>query len=76
MNITVDEDIKAVLEMMQRNIPASRLVAVANGVQKIAPILWGQYEIEEVKPLYLTHDAILGGDLHTQSSSILQTLDS
>ena len=76
MNITVDDDVKSVLEMMQRNIPANRLVAVARGVEKIAPILWGQYEIEEVKPLCLTDDAIFRDDLHTRLTSTEQFLDS
>jgi len=69
MNIVIDEDVKAVIEMMVQTIPAERLVSVANGVQKITPILWGQYEAANVQPIMLKHPAILGGDLHTQSSS-------
>jgi len=41
MDIIVDEDVKAVVEMMVQNIPAERLVSVANGVQKLPPFCEG-----------------------------------
>lgn len=65
MYIIIDDDVKAVIEMMLKNIPVNRLVSVANGVQKIAPILWGQYEATEIEIISLKHSAILDCDLHT-----------
>jgi hypothetical protein len=61
MEIVVDQDMQAVAEFMQRNIPADRLVAVAKGVGDIAPILWGHVAgspKESLRPLLLRESAI------------------
>ena len=76
MNLEIDEDVKAVIEMMVATIPASRLVSVANGVQKIAPILWGRFQGEDVYPLSLTATPISRCGQHMPASSTLQSLDS
>jgi hypothetical protein len=76
MELTVDDDVKAVLEMMVSTIPAGRLVAVANGIQKIAPLLWGQFEAEEVNPLTLKAFPIEDHGGHTRPTSTGQSLDS
>ncbi len=55
---------------------AQRLVSVANGVRKIAPILWGQYEASEVQTILLKHSTILADGQHIQSFSTLWLLDS
>lgn len=66
MNLEIDDDVKSVLEMMIHNIPTNRLVAVADAVQKIAPILWGQYEAEVIQPISLRHPPISLGDQQIQ----------
>lgn len=38
---------------MQSQIPASRLVAVANGISEIAPLLWGGFQAESIEVLSL-----------------------
>ena len=48
MELILDPDVKAVAEFMQSQIPASRLVSVADGLAKLAPILWDKYEAESV----------------------------
>lgn len=49
---------------MQQNIPAARLVGVAAGLHAMAPLLWGQYVAEDVRPISLSAD-----DPHTQSGA-------
>jgi len=48
MNLKIDEDVKLVLENMQRNIPANRLMGVANVIPKMAQLLWARYPAEHV----------------------------
>jgi hypothetical protein len=60
MQLLMDEDVKAVAEFMQERIAAGRLVAVAGGLSKIAPLIWGQYPTEEISALCLRHEAISG----------------
>lgn len=48
MNLKIDSDVGAVIEIMQRTIPAARLVSVAQAVSELAPLLWGQYEKEGI----------------------------
>jgi hypothetical protein len=68
MELVIDPDIKTVAEFMQCRFSAARLVAVANGLASIAPLLWGQYQPEEVRTLRLACDApISTHDRHTQS---------
>jgi hypothetical protein len=40
MQVQVNQDTSSVLEFMQANIPASRLVAVANSLPLMAKLLW------------------------------------
>ncbi len=44
MQLEIDTDIRAIAEFMQRNVPATRLVGVAAGVNALAPLLWGQHK--------------------------------
>ena len=41
MEVQLDPDVQRVAEFMQREIPADRVVAVAQGVAAVAPLLWG-----------------------------------
>lgn len=53
MNLVIDNDVKVVLEFMQANLSANRLVSVAAGVNALAPVLWRQYETEDITILSL-----------------------
>lgn len=66
MEIEMDSDVKAVVEFMQITLPAARLVAVSDAVQKVAPVLWGHYPTEEVQALRLRAAISVGGP-RTQS---------
>jgi len=52
-DVRVDSDVLAVAIFMQERMAASRLVAVADGLAAIAPLLWGHYEAEAVQALRL-----------------------
>lgn len=69
MNLEIDEDVKAVAEFMQERIAASRLVSVADGLAKMAPILWGRHPSEEVAALRLSSNSTFVCDPHTQPSA-------
>jgi hypothetical protein len=65
MPIIVDDDLRTVAEYMQANVPAAKLVATADALSAVAPLLWGRYERQAVVPLGLT----LGHDPHTRPSA-------
>lgn len=69
MNLIVDPDVKAVLEFMQTNIPASKLRNVARGVDELTDLIWGHIGTEEVALMRLKASAISHDDPHTQSSA-------
>jgi hypothetical protein len=49
MDFVIDGDVRLVLSVMQRRIPASRLVGVAQAVAQLAPIAWGHFRAEAVR---------------------------
>lgn len=70
MEVVFDADVQAVADFMQSKIPANRLVSVAEGLSRIAPLLWGQYPAEQVQVLQLQSPAIFSSDEpHIQSSA-------
>jgi len=46
MQIEVDDDVKAVLEFMHLNVPAAKLLTVAEVIPKLARLLWSEYPQE------------------------------
>ena len=54
MELMIDPDVQAVLEFMQSNLQASRLVAVACALPQMATLLWGHYPQEHCCALTLT----------------------
>ena len=44
--VILDADVKSVLEFMQSNISAGKLVGVSNAVPQLAKLLWGHYQQE------------------------------
>lgn len=54
MQLVADEHVKAVLEFMQANTPASKLCGVADSLPQMARLLWGHYPQEPCIGLVLT----------------------
>jgi hypothetical protein len=52
-NLVVDDDVKAILSFMQRNIPTDKLVAISTAISRLAPCLWSQYQSTNVIPMDL-----------------------
>lgn len=68
MNLEIDEDVKAVAEFMQERIAASRRVSVADGLARLAPLIWDRHSVEEVAVMRLSLDKpISDHDRRTQS---------
>lgn len=49
MRLELDPDVQAVAEFMQASMPASKLVAVAQAMGALAPVLWGKFEPEDCR---------------------------
>jgi hypothetical protein len=56
LTLSVDPEVLAVAEFMQRRIPAARLLGVAAGMHALAPLLWGDYASERVHAIRLLAD--------------------
>ena len=46
MDMVVDQHMQAVLEFMQANVPAGKLVGVAHHLPEMARLLWGRFPQE------------------------------
>jgi hypothetical protein len=46
MELIMDGDLQAVAEFMQSNVPAAKLVSVADSLTAVARLLWSQYPQE------------------------------
>jgi hypothetical protein len=46
MEIVLDSDVRAVAEFMQSNIPAAKLVSVADNLTAVARLLWSHFPQE------------------------------
>jgi len=57
MHITVDDDLRSVAAFMEANVPASKLTAIAEGLNAVAPLLWGHYAREGIIPASLNLSA-------------------
>lgn len=54
--IKIDENTLKVLRFMQDNFTASKLVAISELVAKMAPILWGHFDREEISPTLINYE--------------------
>jgi hypothetical protein len=54
--LSIDDDVRLVLEFMQDNIAAAKLLGVAETTAKLARLLWGQYAQEPLSPVSLGPD--------------------
>jgi hypothetical protein len=64
MPLKLDRDVDAVLEFMERNIEARKLVRVARAVVGLAPFLWGDYQPLQQEKLVM----LMPGSRHEQLS--------
>jgi hypothetical protein len=53
MALKIDADVAAVASFMQATLPAAKLVAVAQAIGELAPLLWRHYDRESIRPLEL-----------------------
>jgi hypothetical protein len=53
MQFEVDSDVQAVLEFMQANVPATKLVAVSESAAQMGRLLWGHFPKESFDSLSL-----------------------
>lgn len=51
--LEIDHDTLKVLRFMEHNMRAGKLCASAELIAKIAPILWGHYDREEIFPVHI-----------------------
>jgi hypothetical protein len=58
MELILDGDLKKVTELMQRNIPAFKLVGVAESLPKMARLLWDRYPQESIDSLSLCEEPL------------------
>ena len=54
MQIVTDENVKTVLEFMEANIPAERLIGVTDALPQMARLLWDHLPQEPVCPMRLS----------------------
>ncbi len=54
MKIQIDDDVQSVVEFMQQNIQANKLVSVADTLPQIAKLLWSQIPQEPCRPSFIS----------------------
>jgi len=68
MRVKLDNDVLKVLEFIQMNVAAHKLIGVASSVNSLAPMLWGCYEAERVQAIELEPDPICEKRLNATES--------
>ena len=68
MEFLVDEDVQATAEFMIRNVPAHKLAGVADGLAKLAGLLWSSVPQESVNVVSLI-SLSLARDSRTRSAA-------
>lgn len=53
--ISIDPDVMAVLEFMQKKMPADKLVSVAENLAPIARLIWGHHPQQVIRAVTLFH---------------------
>jgi hypothetical protein len=59
--LRMDEHLKQVLLFMQRNIPTSKLIGVADAIPMTARLLWERHEQESLQAIEITEPSISCG---------------
>lgn len=66
MKLSVDQDVQAVIEYMQSNIPAAKLIGVAEKLPELARLLWSDYSQDSFRAIELRNE--LMEELHEPQS--------
>ncbi len=78
MFLQMHPGLQKVAEFMQDTLSANELVSVADALQLIAPVLWGQYAKADIAALALTHgsvgDAVMASELRPREVATLSGL--
>ncbi len=61
MELQIDGDLQSVAEFMQKNIPAAKLLSVAEDLPKIGRLLWARYPQEPSLGLMLSELTLTNG---------------
>jgi hypothetical protein len=67
MELQIDGDLQSVAEFMQRNIPASKLISVAEKLREVGRLLWAHYPQEPSFGLRLSEPPLMS-DLQQDAS--------
>lgn len=68
-DLEMDVDLKLVLEFMQSNMSASKLIGVAQALAAVAPIIWSRYERDDVHALVLSVPPLTRGSTLQQAAT-------
>jgi len=69
MDVKLDPDLQRAAAYLQASFPAAKLVAITQGLNQLAPMLWGHYEPERLDALRLVAEPISPCDPRTQSTA-------
>jgi hypothetical protein len=64
MKLTMHPSVQKIAEYMQAELPADQLAGVARALSALAPVLWGQYPVQDICPLKLVHEPIISPAEH------------
>ena len=53
MSLVIDDDVITAARLIQTHCPAAKLVAIAEALSALAPVLWGRYGHEDIAPATL-----------------------
>jgi hypothetical protein len=67
LKVAIDVDVKAVLEFIQDNVPANKLIAVSERLPEFARLLWGHFPQESCNVLRLELEKSPKTDSENQS---------
>ncbi len=68
--VELDDHLQDVLQFMQENVPAEKLVQVSVCLNRIAPLLWGQYPQQEVLAIRFIQEPILPAERTQLASTV------
>ena len=76
MEFVLDNDVQAVAEFMQDNVPAAKLRAVAESLPKLARLLWEDIPQEPLQPASLKVTCLGRADAQQPSATVLAGMPS
>lgn len=65
--LVLDEHVQKMLAIMQENVPANKLCAVAEAVRDIGALIWAHHRRASVRPLSFVADSIGTTSCETRS---------